>query len=119
MDVYSAREGRLLLEIADVDAQLVAVYIRNQRAAVGNDLLDQQARNRRFQRALNESLQRTCAVGRIVSVVEDILLRLRRKHDIQPAILQPIGQALDHQMHDRADVLAGQRRVEHGFVQTI
>ena len=65
------------------------------------------------------SLQRSCAVYRVVAVVYDILLCCVRQTDRQLLIRDAPVQILDRQIYDIANIVLGQRLEEYDLIQPV
>ena len=69
--------------------------------------------------ALQESLERTSAVNRIVAVINDILLCGIGQFYRQLLVFQTLAQSLNQQVNDTRNILLGQRLVEYNLIQTV
>ena len=101
------------------DCQFAILVINNQLCA-----LRQVARNNRsaeqcLDMALQESLERTSAVNRIVAVINDILLCGIGQFYRQLLVFQTLAQSLNQQVNDTCNILLGQRLVEYNLIQTV
>ena len=74
---------------------------------------------KRFDLGLNESLQRSCTVGRIVSGIDDMFLCCVADLNLQLLILEALIQIGDQEIYDTVNVFLGERLVEHDLVETV
>ena len=74
---------------------------------------------KRFNLGLYESLQRSCAVDRVVSGVNDMFLSYIGDLNLQLLILQALIQIGDQEIYDTVDVLLRERLVEHDLIETV
>ena len=80
---------------------------------------DDGTREQGFDLRLNETLQGSCAVGGIVSRVNDKLLCLVAQLDAYLLILQALVEIRNQEIYDTVDVFLGEWLVEHNFVKSV
>ena len=74
---------------------------------------------KRFNLGLNESLQRSCTVGRIVSGIDDMFLCCVGDLKLQLLILEALIQIGDQEIYDTVNVFLRERLVEYDLIKTV
>ena len=80
---------------------------------------DDPAGNERLHTGLQEALERACAVGGIVALIDHVLPRGGRQTCAQLLVGQAAVEVGYEQIHNRVDLAARERLVEDDFIQTV
>src|SRR6266540_3777559 len=92
-----------------LELELAVLDLHQHRVALGELSLEQPQRERVLDHPLDRALERAGAVGRIPAGLGDVLLRLRRQLDLDPAIGEPLPQPGELQLDDLGQLLARER----------
>ena len=98
------------LSVTDVDRESIPG-----RRIVADDLF----RGERFDVRLQISLQGSCAERRIVAVIDNELLCVVRKRQLQLLFLEPLRNAREEQIYDLIHILTRKRLVEYDLVEPV
>ena len=86
--------------------EVAVLRVDADRVAVAEVAFEQPQRERVLEQPLDRALQRTRAVGRVPARLDDRLLRGVRQLEREPALGEPLAQALELQLDDLAELLA-------------
>ena len=101
------------------DIQTLVIGIHEQCVSGMDFGRDNLSCNQRFHMGLQITLQRTCTIDGIKALVDDVGHRSICELNAQLAVLQTAVEAFEHQAHDGADLVAGERLVIHNLINTV